>query len=270
MSQHAMTLNNQAGAAFRADLNNALLALVGQSSGAAAPTVTFAYQFWADTTTGLLKMRNAANTGWITLGTMASTYLGAEQSANKDASGGYPGLTGQMVNIWNTAKSFMVKLATSATGNWTHYLPNRNGTLLDDTDYTALTTGSAVDNTARSTASTANSVNNAAKGVADGLAGLNSAGFLQPWHFGTSSFGVNGYQIFASGLILQWGKVTISSNGPVTFPIGFPNAVVNIQVTGEAVGANPFGVTNSFTLSGFSLVSNTSTPYVFDWYAVGY
>jgi hypothetical protein len=76
MSQHVMTLNNQAGAALRADLNNALQALVGNSSGAAAPATMFAFQFWADTTTGLLKVRNAANTAWVTIGTLASTNLG--------------------------------------------------------------------------------------------------------------------------------------------------------------------------------------------------
>lgn len=76
MSQHDMSLANAAGAAFRADLNDALAALISNSSGASAPSTTFAYQFWADTTTGLLKQRNAANSAWITLGTLASSYLG--------------------------------------------------------------------------------------------------------------------------------------------------------------------------------------------------
>ena len=52
MSQHTMTLANQGGAAFRADLNNALAALVGNSSGATAPVTTYPYQFWADTDSG--------------------------------------------------------------------------------------------------------------------------------------------------------------------------------------------------------------------------
>jgi len=76
MSQHDMNLANASGAAFRADLNDALVALVGQNSGATAPSTTFAYMLWADTTTGLLNIRNAANSGWITLGTIASAYLG--------------------------------------------------------------------------------------------------------------------------------------------------------------------------------------------------
>jgi hypothetical protein len=36
----------------------------------------YAYQWWADTTTGLLKQRNSANSAWVTIGTLASTNLG--------------------------------------------------------------------------------------------------------------------------------------------------------------------------------------------------
>lgn len=76
MSQHDMNLADQAGSAFRADLNNALAALVTNSSGATEPATISAYQFWADTTAGLLKQRNAANSAWITVGTLASANLG--------------------------------------------------------------------------------------------------------------------------------------------------------------------------------------------------
>jgi hypothetical protein len=76
MSQHDMDISNQSRTNFRTDLNNALLALISNSSGATEPATMFAYQFWADTTTGLLKIRNAANSAWVTVGTMASAYLG--------------------------------------------------------------------------------------------------------------------------------------------------------------------------------------------------
>ena len=49
MTQAAYSIPNQTAAALRLDLNNHLLAIVSQNSGAAAPSVTFAYQFWADT-----------------------------------------------------------------------------------------------------------------------------------------------------------------------------------------------------------------------------
>lgn len=76
MSQHDMDIANAPGAAFRADLNLALLALVGNNSGTSAPTTTFPYMFWADASAGLLKMRNAANTAWVSLGLLGLQNLG--------------------------------------------------------------------------------------------------------------------------------------------------------------------------------------------------
>jgi hypothetical protein len=67
MAQHDYVIANGTGAAVRSDLNNALAAIVSQNSGATEPATTYAYQFWADTSAGLLKIRNAANNGWITL-----------------------------------------------------------------------------------------------------------------------------------------------------------------------------------------------------------
>jgi hypothetical protein len=67
MAQHDYVIANGTGAAVRSDLNNALAAIVSQNSGATEPATMYAYQFWADTTTGLLKLRNAANNAWITL-----------------------------------------------------------------------------------------------------------------------------------------------------------------------------------------------------------
>jgi hypothetical protein len=76
MAQHDYVIENQSGAAFRADLNNGLAAIVSQNSGTSQPSTTYAYQWWADTTTGLLKIRNAANNAWVTVGTLADVNLG--------------------------------------------------------------------------------------------------------------------------------------------------------------------------------------------------
>jgi len=73
---HDYSLANQSGAAFRSDLNDALNAIVTLNSGTSAPSTTFARMLWADNTTGLLKIRNASNTDWVTVGTMASANLG--------------------------------------------------------------------------------------------------------------------------------------------------------------------------------------------------
>jgi hypothetical protein len=82
MAQHDYVIANQSGLAFRADLNNALAAIVSLNSGASEPSTTYAYQPWADSTTGLLKLRNAANSAWITIGTLASVNLGLLTSSD--------------------------------------------------------------------------------------------------------------------------------------------------------------------------------------------
>jgi hypothetical protein len=76
MAQADLNVANQSGSAFRADLNNQLLALGTLMSGASEPSTTYAYMLWADTTTGLLKQRNAANNAWVSLGSLATANLG--------------------------------------------------------------------------------------------------------------------------------------------------------------------------------------------------
>jgi hypothetical protein len=70
MAQHDYNIANQSGQAFRADLNNALAAIVSSNSGASAPSTTYAYQYWVDTgsSPALVKQRNASNNAWVTLG----------------------------------------------------------------------------------------------------------------------------------------------------------------------------------------------------------
>ena len=67
MATHDYVIANGTGAAVRSDLNGALAAIVSNNSGATEPGTMYAYQWWADTTTGLLKLRNSANNAWITL-----------------------------------------------------------------------------------------------------------------------------------------------------------------------------------------------------------
>lgn len=114
MPQHDGVLDNQAGAAFRADLNNFILAIIANSSGATAPATTYAYQWWADTTTGLLKIRNAANSAWITVGTLASANLGLLPLAGGTLTGLLRFFKGA-----NIASATTVDL-TAATGNLVH------------------------------------------------------------------------------------------------------------------------------------------------------
>ena len=73
MAQHDMNIANQGFPATRADLNNALQALVSNSSGTSAPSTTFANQWWYDTTNNKMYLRNEANNAWIEVFTLDQT-----------------------------------------------------------------------------------------------------------------------------------------------------------------------------------------------------
>jgi len=72
MSQNDFSIADQPGASFLSELNSQIQALATLSSGPTAPTTTYAYQFWYDTTNNLLKIRNGGNTQWITIGNPAT------------------------------------------------------------------------------------------------------------------------------------------------------------------------------------------------------
>jgi len=70
MAQHDYIIDNQTFPATRTDLNNVFAAIVSQNSGATAPSTTYAYMLWYDTTTDILKMRNANDDAWVDLFTI--------------------------------------------------------------------------------------------------------------------------------------------------------------------------------------------------------
>jgi hypothetical protein len=70
MSQHDLNIANQGFPAFRADLNDALVALGSTNSGATAPATPYANQLWYDTANNILKIRNEDNDAWISIVTL--------------------------------------------------------------------------------------------------------------------------------------------------------------------------------------------------------
>lgn len=96
MSQHDYNIANGGGAAVRADLNLALAAVLSQNSGATAPTTTKPFMPWYDTTTGILKIRNAADDAWVTFAagaiqdaSIAQAKLAANVAGNGPAFSAY-------------------------------------------------------------------------------------------------------------------------------------------------------------------------------------
>ena len=107
MAQHDYIIANQSGAAFRSDLNNGLAAIVSNNSGAAQPSPTYAYMWWDDLATGLVKKRNAANNGWYVVGTLGATNLGLLSLAGGTLTG----------NLTLNAQSDL-RLADADSSNW--------------------------------------------------------------------------------------------------------------------------------------------------------
>ena len=68
---------NGSGSAVRADLNNVFAAIQSLNSGSADPSGTqVAFQLSVNTTSNLLKIRNASNNGYIEIGNVTQANLG--------------------------------------------------------------------------------------------------------------------------------------------------------------------------------------------------
>lgn len=67
MATHDYVIDNATAPAVRADINNALQAIVSNNSGTSAPSTTYANMFWYETDTDWLYMRNEGDTAWIKL-----------------------------------------------------------------------------------------------------------------------------------------------------------------------------------------------------------
>lgn len=104
---------------MRSDINGQLAAVFTNHSGATEPSTTYAYQWWADTTTGLLKIRNAANSGFVTVGTLASTNLGLAPLASPTFTGTVTIPAGASISGYLTTSSASSTYAPLASPTFT-------------------------------------------------------------------------------------------------------------------------------------------------------
>lgn len=136
MSQADGVVANGTGSAVRSDLNGQLAALFTNHSGSTEPSTTYAFQWWIDTNNTLLKIRNAANSGWVTVGDYSATNLGLLTSSSASSTylakaGGTVtgaleiGSAGSLVFEGSTADAFETTLAvTDPTADRTATLPD--------------------------------------------------------------------------------------------------------------------------------------------------
>ena len=87
MAQADQQIQNDNGSNVRADLNNNFDALFSNNSGSSEPSVTTAFMWFADSANDALKIRNAANSAFITVGTLSETNLGLALKASPTFTG---------------------------------------------------------------------------------------------------------------------------------------------------------------------------------------
>ena len=85
MAQHDYVIDNSTGANVRADINSALQAIVTNNSGSSAPSATFPFMLFADTSAGTMKIRNAADNAFIELFQLDGTFTLEDGSASTPA-----------------------------------------------------------------------------------------------------------------------------------------------------------------------------------------
>ena len=89
------------------------------------------------------------------------------------------------------------------------------------------------------------------------------------------SLTTNGYQVLPGGLILQWGIQAFSGagtqNATVTFPIEFPNEILNASVShAEDTGQNPDSVYHANrSVSSMTVGITGDTPTDVMWQVIG-
>jgi hypothetical protein len=136
-------LANQTPAALRGELNQVLSAIVTHNSGPTAPTTTYPYMEWEDTSTSpaTIRRRNGANSAWIVDGQADTTNRGFITSASPTMSGTVTIPT--PVTSSNTtvaASTAFVKSAIATHGTW--FSPTAlNGWTLTSVQYRLNSTG---------------------------------------------------------------------------------------------------------------------------------
>ena len=104
------TIVNDTGANVRSDINAVLGAIQTLNSGSSDPSANVAFQLSVNTTTSLLKIRNAANNGYITIGNVTQTNLGLASLAGAT-------FTGDVIHNYTTALQIPVGTTAQRPGS---------------------------------------------------------------------------------------------------------------------------------------------------------
>jgi hypothetical protein len=258
MSQHDLNIANQGFPAFRADLNDALVALGSTNSGATAPATTFANQLWYDTANNILKIRNEDNDAWISLLTLNQTAdtvseiataiatLGAGSASNPALTTAGDANTGIFFPAADTiafAEGGVEVMRIDASGNVG--IGNNNPTSFP---FGKLVVGAASGNNSITIAS--GTAGEGTLAFADGTTGTEGyRGFIQYQHSSDFfSFGTSGAE-----------KMRINSSGDVG--IGLTNGASKLTIF-NSPGYGHFNSGNSAENGSYPLVGAFDNPAV--------
>jgi len=135
------TIANGTGSAVRTDLNNVFAAIQSLNSGSSDPSGTqVAFQLSVNTTTNLLKLRNASNNGYIEIGNVTQANLGLAPVAGAT-------FTGAVVHNYTTALRIPVgttaqRSGSPATGDLRFNSTLGSAEIYDGSSFTAVGGGS--------------------------------------------------------------------------------------------------------------------------------
>ena len=140
MAEHDFIIDNGTGSAVRTDLNNLFQAIASNNSKSGALTTNYAFQWHVDTSDGNLKIRNAANNGYVTIGPVASTGFGLAPLAGAT-------FTGAVVHNYTTALRIPVgttaqRSGSPATGDLRFNSTLGSAEIYDGSSFTAVGGGS--------------------------------------------------------------------------------------------------------------------------------
>jgi len=131
------TVDNDTGANVRADINNIFAAVQSLNSGSSDPSGTqVAFQLSVNTTSNLLKLRNASNNGYITIGNVTQTNLGLAPLAGAT-------FTGAVVHNYTTALKIPVgttaqRPGSPATGDFRFNSTTTSAEIYNGSEFTAV------------------------------------------------------------------------------------------------------------------------------------
>lgn len=248
MSQNDFTIANQGFPAFRSDLNGALQALATLSAGTSAPSTTFAYQLWYDSTNDILKIRNADDDAWITLFTFNQSTDSVQVSGEELVDDLTPQLGGPLDT---NGKNITFGDSSGASDDRLTFGAGTDMSLYHDTSDSYLDlngVGNLIIRQFNNDADILLKSDDGSGGTANYVLCDGSTGEVRLFHYGTLKANTSATGLTVSGTAVATTNTDTSNSGTVTLDFAANQNFV-LTITGAVTLANP--TTEQVGQSGF-------------------